>query len=115
MCQVTRERPECRLRHDGASDPESASLVPYARNGLIRLYYEDAGTGAPVLLINGQGMTLDSSWRTIDVLSRSFRVLAFDNRDTGRSSFTPLPYSVIQMAEDAIAVLDAADEERAHV
>jgi pimeloyl-ACP methyl ester carboxylesterase len=108
-------RPACRLRHDGASEPESASLVPYARNGLIRLYYEDAGTGAPVLLINGQGMTLDSSWRTIDVLARSFRVLGFDNRDTGRSSFTPLPYSVMQMADDALAVLDAADEERAHV
>jgi 3-oxoadipate enol-lactonase len=89
--------------------------VPYARNALIRLYYEDTGAGEPVLLINGQGMTLDSSWRTIDVLSRSFRVLGFDNRDTGRSSFTPMPYSVMQMADDAIAVLDAADEERAHV
>jgi len=98
-----------------ASESEGARLMPYARNGLIRLYYESTGTGTPVLLINGQGMTLDSAWRTIDVLARSFRVLAFDNRDTGRSSFTPLPYSVIQMAEDAIAVLDAADEESAHV
>ena len=89
--------------------------MPYARNGLIRLYYEEAGAGTPVLLINGQGMTLASSWRTTDVLARSFRVLSFDNRDTGRSSFTPLPYSVLQMADDAVAVLDAADEERAHV
>jgi pimeloyl-ACP methyl ester carboxylesterase len=89
--------------------------MPYARNGFIRLYYESTGTGAPVLLINGQGMTLDSSWRTIEVMAKSFRVLAFDNRDTGRSSFTPLPYAVMQMADDAIAVLDAAEEERAHV
>jgi pimeloyl-ACP methyl ester carboxylesterase len=89
--------------------------MPYARNGYIRLYYEESGKGAPVLLINGQGMTLDSSWRTIDVMKRSFRVLAFDNRDTGRSSFSPLPYSVMQMADDAIAVLDAAEEDRAHV
>jgi 3-oxoadipate enol-lactonase len=89
--------------------------MPYARNGFVRLYYESTGTGPPVLLINGQGMTLDSSWRTIDALAGSFRVLAFDNRDTGRSSFTPLPYSVVQMADDAVAVLDAAREESAHV
>lgn len=89
--------------------------MPYARNGYIRLYYESKGTGPPVLLINGQGMTLESSWRTIDVLADSFRVLAFDNRDTGRSSFTPLPYTRTQMADDAIAVLDAAEEESAHV
>ncbi|MDX6451608.1 MAG: hypothetical protein QOH16_1657 [Gaiellaceae bacterium] len=98
-----------------ACESEGARLMPYARNGLMRLYYESTGTGTPVLLINGQGMTLDSAWRTIDVLARSFRVLAFDNRDTGRSSFTPLPYSVFQMADDAIAVLDAADVESAHV
>jgi pimeloyl-ACP methyl ester carboxylesterase len=89
--------------------------MPYARHGYIRIYYESQGDGLPVLLINGQGMTLDSAWRTIEVLERSFRVLAFDNRDTGRSSFSPLPYSVMQMADDAIAVLDAAEEERAHV
>jgi pimeloyl-ACP methyl ester carboxylesterase len=89
--------------------------MPYARNAYIRVYYESTGEGTPVLLINGQGMTLDSSWRTTDVMARSFRVLAFDNRDTGRSSFSPLPYSVLQMTDDAIAVLDAAGEESAHV
>jgi pimeloyl-ACP methyl ester carboxylesterase len=60
-------------------------------------------------------MTLDGWWSTIPVLARSFRVIAFDNRDTGRSSRVALPYSVAQMAEDAVAVLDAAQEERAHV
>jgi pimeloyl-ACP methyl ester carboxylesterase len=89
--------------------------MPYARNAFIRVYYESKGEGTPVLLINGQGMTLDSSWRTMDAMARSFRVLAFDNRDTGRSSFSPLPYSVMQMADDAIAVLDAAGDESAHV
>jgi pimeloyl-ACP methyl ester carboxylesterase len=89
--------------------------MPYAYNGSIRLYYESVGTGHPVLLINGQGMTLASSWRTVEVLSRSFRLLAFDNRDTGRSSYSPLPYLAAQMADDAVAVLDAAEEDRAHV
>jgi len=48
-------------------------------------------------------------------LRSAFRVLTFDNRDIGRSSRWPLPYVVAQMADDAIAVLDAAGVERAHV
>jgi pimeloyl-ACP methyl ester carboxylesterase len=68
-----------------------------------------------VLLIAGQGMTVDGWWATIPVLSRSFRVIAFDNRDTGGSSRLPWPYPVAHMAQDAVAVLDATGEIRAHV
>jgi 3-oxoadipate enol-lactonase len=42
-------------------------------------------------------------------------VIAFDNRDTGRSTRLPWPYSVVHMAQDAVAVLDDAGEQRAHV
>jgi pimeloyl-ACP methyl ester carboxylesterase len=68
-----------------------------------------------VLLVAGQGMTVDGWWVTVPVLSRSFRVIAFDNRDTGRSSRSPWPYSAAHMAQDAVAVLDAAGEQSAHV
>jgi pimeloyl-ACP methyl ester carboxylesterase len=67
------------------------------------------------LLISGQAMTLDAWWRTVPELSGPFRVLTFDNRDVGRSSHWPFPYVVAQMADDAIAVLDAAGVARAHV
>jgi 3-oxoadipate enol-lactonase len=63
----------------------------------------------------GLGMTLGAWWRTVPVLTRSFRVLTFDNRGIGRSDGSPLPYTVAAMAGDAVAVLDAAGEERAHV
>jgi pimeloyl-ACP methyl ester carboxylesterase len=89
--------------------------VPFASNGTVKIYWESFGEGPAVLLVAGQGMTVDGWWATIPVLSRSFRVIAFDNRDTGRSSRMPWPYSVAQMAQDAAAVLDAAGEQRAHV
>jgi pimeloyl-ACP methyl ester carboxylesterase len=89
--------------------------MPIARNGAVELYYESVGTGPAVLLISGQAMTLDAWWRTVPELCDSFQVLTFDNRDVGRSSRWPLPYAVAQMADDAIAVLDAARVERAHV
>jgi pimeloyl-ACP methyl ester carboxylesterase len=60
-------------------------------------------------------MTADGWWPTIPILARSFRVITFDNRDVGRSSRSTLLYSVAQMAADAVAVLDAAGEQRAHV
>jgi pimeloyl-ACP methyl ester carboxylesterase len=89
--------------------------MPIAKSRGANLYYETAGSGPPVLLISGQGMTLAAWWRTVGELSRSFRVVTFDNRDIGRSSRTAWPYVVAQMAEDAISVLDAAGVERAHV
>jgi pimeloyl-ACP methyl ester carboxylesterase len=89
--------------------------VAFANNGRVKIHWESFGAGPAVLLVAGQGMTVDGWWATIPVLAGSFRVIAFDNRDTGRSSRSPWPYSAAQMAQDAVAVLDAAGEQRAHV
>jgi 3-oxoadipate enol-lactonase len=89
--------------------------MPFANNGTIKLHWESHGEGPAVLLIAGQGMTVDGWWATIPVLARTFRVIAFDHRDTGQSGRTQWPYTVAQMARDAVAVLDAAGEHRAHV
>jgi 3-oxoadipate enol-lactonase len=89
--------------------------MPFARNGTVNLHWESFGEGPAVLLVPGQGMTVDGWWATTPVLARSFRVIAFDHRDTGGSGHVPMPYSVAQMADDAAAVLDAAGEQRAHV
>jgi pimeloyl-ACP methyl ester carboxylesterase len=63
----------------------------------------------------GLGMNATGWWRTVPVLAGSFRVLAFDNRGVGRSGRPAGPYSAAQMADDAVAVLDAAGEASAHV
>jgi pimeloyl-ACP methyl ester carboxylesterase len=89
--------------------------MPFARNGTVRLHWESFGEGPAVLLVAGQGMTVEGWWATVPVLARSFRVIAFDNRDTGRSSRLPWPYSAAHMADDVLAVLDAAGERRAHL
>jgi 3-oxoadipate enol-lactonase len=81
----------------------------------VRLHWEDSGgSGPPVLLIMGLGMNATGWWRTIPVLS-DFRVLSFDNRGVGRSERVPGPYTVAEMADDAVSVLDEAGVEAAHV
>jgi 3-oxoadipate enol-lactonase len=86
-----------------------------ARSGTVRIHWESTGAGAPVLLVMGLGMNATGWWRTVPVLARRQRVLSFDNRGVGRSDRPPGPYTVAQMADDAIAVLDAASEPAAHV
>jgi pimeloyl-ACP methyl ester carboxylesterase len=48
-------------------------------------------------------------------LSPSRRVVAYDNRGSGASSVTPGPYTTVQLAGDAAALLDHLDIERADV
>jgi pimeloyl-ACP methyl ester carboxylesterase len=89
--------------------------MPFAASGTVKLHWRSFGRGPAVLLIAGHGMTTEAWWTTIPALEHSFRVIAFDHRDTGGSTRVLWPYSVARMAHDAVAVLDAAGEERAHV
>ena len=90
--------------------------MPVAHRDEVELHYESTGAhGAPVLLVMGLGMNATGWWRTVPVLAERFRVLSFDNRGVGRSGRPPGPYTTAQMADDAVAVLDAAGEASAHV
>ena len=86
-----------------------------ALNAGTRIYWEEHGHGDPVLLIMGLGATLDLWHRVTPMLSRTYRTILFDNRGAGRSDAPPGPYTIPQMADDALAVLDAAGAPTARV
>lgn len=81
------------------------------------IYYETWGRrgGEPLLLI--PGLTADLRiWACQRlVFGRRYRCIAVDNRGSGRSDKPPGPYSLAQMADDALAVLDAEGVEAAHI
>ena len=92
--------------------------MPYAvASDGIRLHYQDIGRhGAPVvLLIQGLGADKNGWIAQRPALMLRYRVIAFDNRGAGRSDKPFGPYTLEQMADDAVAVLDACDVDRAHV
>ena len=84
-------------------------------SGKTRIYWESHGAGEPVLLIMGLSFTLDMWYRVLPELARRYRVIVFDNRGVGRSDVPRGPYRISRMAKDAMAVLDAAQVESAHV
>jgi pimeloyl-ACP methyl ester carboxylesterase len=94
--------------------------MPTAHNGDVELFFEVFGsaTDPALLLINGLGsqcINYDEKWCE-KFAAHGFRVIRFDNRDTGLSSkLDERAYALRDMAGDALAVLDAANAERAHV
>ena len=85
------------------------------RVGDIEMYYEQHGSGEPLLLV--MGLAADSTawmFQVPDFAAR-YRTIVFDNRGVGRSSKPSGPYSIHQMADDAAGLLDALDIARAHV
>jgi pimeloyl-ACP methyl ester carboxylesterase len=80
-----------------------------------RLYWEASGEGDPLLLIQGLGFSGAMWYRLLPALETRHRVIRYDGRGIGRSEVAPGPYTIERMAADAVAVLDAAGAETAHV
>lgn len=81
----------------------------------IEIYYEVHGNGEPLLLIMGLGANATAWIMQIDEFARHRTVIAFDNRDAGRSQRATGPYTMKQMAADALALMDHLQVESADV
>jgi 3-oxoadipate enol-lactonase len=83
--------------------------------GDVELYYEEHGSGDPLLLI--MGLAADSTaWLfQLPAFAERYRTIVFDNRGVGRSSKPAGPYRIATMADDAAGLLDALGISRAHV
>ena len=68
-----------------------------------------------LLLIHALGTTRELFAPQCDALSPALRLLRYDLRGHGRSQAPPEPCTLEQLGRDALAVLDAAGVERAHV
>lgn len=81
----------------------------------LRMYYEFAGAGPPLVLIGGLGLDLSEYGQLIDALAPHYRVLAFDNRGAGRTDKPDESYTIAQMAADTAGLMQALGVESAHV
>jgi pimeloyl-ACP methyl ester carboxylesterase len=88
--------------------------MPVTTNGRVKLHWDAAGQGTPVLLIMGHRYSSAMWYPVRDVLAARHRVIWFDNRGTGGSD-PGAPCSMGDLARDALAVMDAAGVDAAHV
>ncbi|MBV9953401.1 MAG: alpha/beta fold hydrolase, partial [Acidimicrobiia bacterium] len=91
-----------------------------ARNGDVEIHYETFGDPErpALVLVNGLGsQSINFSVEMCEQFAaEGYRVIRFDNRDTGLSSkLEGVDYTLADMAGDLLAVLDAESVEQAHV
>jgi pimeloyl-ACP methyl ester carboxylesterase len=86
----------------------------------VRLWTEQTGApdAPPLLLVmgaNASGVLWPEAF--VATLAERHRVIRYDHRDTGRSTwaFDERPYKGAELAQDAIRVLDALGIDRAHI
>lgn len=103
-----------------------AGETGYADSNGVRIWYESIPATVPekgVALLNlsmgGNALFWPPAFLR-SLTGAGYRVIRYDQRGTGASDWMAdwsrrAPYSVIDMAEDAVAVLDAARADRAHL
>jgi pimeloyl-ACP methyl ester carboxylesterase len=79
------------------------------------MYYVEAGTGSPLLLIMGFGGDHTAWAFQMATLAGRHRVIAFDNRGVGQTDSPDHPYTTRMMAADSLGLMDALGIDRAHV
>jgi pimeloyl-ACP methyl ester carboxylesterase len=93
----------------------SQTPVPYGSNvqvgkyieiNDVRIYYEIYGEGEPLLLLHGNGGSIENFFLQIPEFSKYFKVLAIDSRAQGRSSDSDKEISYALMASDMAELID---------
>jgi 3-oxoadipate enol-lactonase len=89
--------------------------LPTIDSAGARLYYDRAGSGPPLLLVQGVGV-IGRGWQPqVDGLRDRFTVITFDNRGIGASTAGSGQLSIEVMARDALAIADAEGLTRFHL
>ena len=83
--------------------------------GEADIYYEEAGRGPGLLLVPGLS-GLGSFWaHQMAEFKHDFRVIVHDHRGTGQSTHSRIKYSVEQMADDVLWLMDRLGIASAHL
>jgi len=84
--------------------------------GGLRIAYERAGEGPPLVLVHGYvGDGKGTWWRQIEALSKEFMVVAWDGPGAGRSSDPPESFRMPDYADCLARFIEALELKRPHV
>src|SRR5512146_1298033 len=99
--------------------------MPFADIDGIKTHYEVSGEGPPLLMLAPAGFDasmsrwrLNGVWkdlRPLNTLTREFRLIAYDRRESGESGGRIETFTWATFARHAVALLDYLKLEDAHV
>ncbi|MFI6536918.1 alpha/beta fold hydrolase [Nonomuraea sp. NPDC050547] len=85
------------------------------RAGELEVGYIDGGSGVPLVLVHG-GESDRTQFATLRThLGAGIRAISYDQRDSGITVNPPVPYTLGDLADDLVALLDALGLQRAHL
>jgi pimeloyl-ACP methyl ester carboxylesterase len=91
------------------------TVVPTIPVNDIEIYYEEHGSGRPLILIQGLSYATPMWYWQVADLKNYFRVIIFDNRGSGQSSKPDIPYSMKLFAADAAGLMNALEIPKASI
>jgi pimeloyl-ACP methyl ester carboxylesterase len=89
--------------------------MPKANIHGINLYYQVHGEGAPLVMVQGFGGGHRGWFFQTRAFKKYFQVIIFDNRGIGRSDKAPGQYTVRDLADEAIGLMDYLHIDKAHI
>ena len=89
----------------GAWGGKTKGVGHYADVNGIKLYYEIAGTGRPLILLHGGLGALEMFGPNLAALAQGRQVIAVDLQGHGRTADIDRPLSVALMADDIAALI----------
>lgn len=95
--------PQAQVTTKYGSNPDAGNT--FSHDG-IKLYYEVYGSGEPILLVHGNGLSIASLKAQIEYFRQHYKVIAMDSRDQGRSGDSTDKITYEKMTDDLAALLD---------
>src|SRR4030042_4765304 len=87
--------------------------MPFVTVRHLRMYFEIRGKGQRLLVISGTGGDLRRSPSIFEMpIAQHFEILAYDQRGLGQTSRPDIPYTMVDYADDANALLEAVEWDR---
>lgn len=84
----------------------NAKAGQYVKLRGINMYYETYGTGAPLLIIHGNGQSIEVFSKQIPYFEKEYKVILADSRSHGKSVDAGDSLDYNMMADDLSALLD---------
>jgi pimeloyl-ACP methyl ester carboxylesterase len=87
--------------------------MPFIERHRQRIFFEDSGSG-PAILLGHSFLCSGEMWdQQVPALAESYRVVNIDYRGHGQSSTVPSEFSLYDLVDDTVAVLDHLEIDQA--